>query len=105
MILWLLSLLLFADNVTDGKNAVPTITVESLQARIAQLEQQLEQAQRTYQFEMAVCGGALQAARQMALAPKPAQAQRSVRQQSTGPNSPNINGVKGDVNVPLPKVP
>jgi hypothetical protein len=48
----------------------PKPTVESLQSRIAQLETQLSEAKRHMAFEMAVCAGALQGARQAALAQK-----------------------------------
>ncbi len=44
-------------------------TVESLQAEVSTLKQQLAQSEQRFQFEMAVCAGALQGARQAALKP------------------------------------
>jgi len=47
----------------------PKPTVESLQAEIASLKEPLAQSERKYQVEMAICGGALNAVRQVAMAP------------------------------------
>jgi hypothetical protein len=47
----------------------PAPTVEQLQARVAQLEQQIEQMQRAIRLELQIRDGALQACREAALRP------------------------------------